>query len=137
MIYEVYNKPERIEIALLDEAISFACDYLHVDIDVVLEFKKLKKHVCGFCDYEGDDVVITLSRRLNTNDVVRTLFHEMVHVKQHHDGRLVHGRPSMWMGVPHTEIYENLPWELEAFDLENKMVELFSVDNYTSELSTT
>jgi hypothetical protein len=127
VIYELHNKPKDIEIALLDRAISFACDYLDLDINFVLEFKKLKEQQFGFCDYDDDETIITISASVNKNDIVRTLFHEMVHMKQHSDGRLSSGSPQIWMGKVYNETYENLPWELEAFELEQQMMSAFEL----------
>ncbi len=120
MIYEVSNQPKRIETALLDSAVSFACDYLGLDIDLVIEFETLTKHQCGYCDYEEDEVIVTIAKRLSRKEVIRTLFHELVHVKQYTDGRLENGYK--WLGKIYEDAYSKLPWEIEAFELEEKMM---------------
>jgi hypothetical protein len=123
MIYEVLNQPKKLEIALLDKAVHFACEYLQLDVDLVVEFETLEKHQCGFCDYDEDEVIITIAKRLSTVEIVRTLFHEMAHVKQHADGRLESGYK--WCGKVYEADYDKLPWEIEAFDIEEKMVKAF------------
>jgi hypothetical protein len=126
MIYEIINKPKKLDTALLDRAVSFACDYLCLDMDFIIEFETLYAHQCGFCDYD-DEIVITIAKRLSPIDIIRTLFHELVHLKQYVDGRLVNGSPNTWKGHVYTETYTNLPWEIEAFDLEEKMmIEFYS-----------
>lgn len=127
MIYEVVNKPKKIETVLLDSAVSFACSYLKLDIDMTIEFESLKRTQYGFCDYDGeyDEVIVTIAKRLSVQDVIRTLFHELVHVRQYVDGRLEVGSPQIWCGVVYEDKYENLPWEVDAFDLEEKMMKLF------------
>ena len=125
MIYEVINQPRKIETVLLDRAVSFACDYLQVDVDLIIEFETLKHHQYGLCDYDEDEVTIIIAKRLSPKDAVRTLFHELVHLKQYVDGRLEAESPQRWLGAVIEDSYENLPWEVEAFDLENKMMEAF------------
>jgi hypothetical protein len=128
MIYEVVNKPKRIETVLLDSAVSFACAYLKLNIDFVLEFETLKKHQCGFCDYDEDEIVVTIAKRLSGKDIIRTLFHELVHVKQYSDGRLKHNK--IWEGkLIESDDYENFPWEIEAYELEENMMKVFYSSN--------
>lgn len=127
MIYEIVNKPNKIETVLLDSAVSFACSYLQLDIDMTIEFESLKRNQCGFCDYDGeyDEVIVTIAKRLSVKDAIRTLFHELVHVRQYVDGRLEVGSPQIWYGVAIEDKYENLPWEIEAFEIEEKMMKVF------------
>ena len=125
MIYELCHRPKNIEIALLDKAISFACDYLDLDLDFILEFKPLKQYQFGFCDYDEEEIILTISKSLSKEDTIRTIFHEMVHIKQYADGRLINGSPQRWLGKIHNEEYKNLPWELESFDVEQKMINAF------------
>lgn len=123
MIYEIYGKPDRIDISLLDNVLSFACEYLTLDTDLILEFKVLKNFQYGFCDYDEDEVIITLSKKLSVDDLIRTLFHELVHVKQYTEGRLQHGK--LWCGIKVDADYDNLPWEIEAFKMEQIMVDSY------------
>lgn len=126
MIYEIVNKPKRIETVLLDTAVSFACSYLKLDTDVVIEFETLQKHQCGFCDYDEDfsEAIVTVAKRLSQEEIIRTVFHELVHVKQYETGRLKHNK--IWKGkLVESDDYENFPWELEAYELEEKMMKVF------------
>lgn len=125
MIYEVANQPKKIETALLDRAVSFACEYLHIDTSFVIEFQSLKNYQYGLCDYDEDDAVIVIAKRLSPKNVVRTLFHELVHLEQYVDGRLENGSPLVWRGVPTYGDYENLPWEAEAYKVEVDMMKAF------------
>ena len=54
-----------------------------------------------------------------------SLGHEMVHVKQYVDGRLEHGSSGIWLGTMCEDKYEDLPWEIEAYELEQKMIDAF------------
>lgn len=123
MIYEVINKPKKIETALLDSAVSFAVDYLHIALDLIIEFETIRKHQYGLCDYDEDEVIITIAKRLSPKDAIRTLFHELVHVKQYSDGRLQYG--NIWLGEKVKDAYENYPWEIEAFKIEAEMMKAF------------
>lgn len=123
MIYEILNKPKKIEPILLDNAVSFAFSYLQIDVDFVLEFETLRRHQYGFCDYDEDEIILTIAKRLSPKDAIRTLFHELVHVKQHIDGRLEYGYK--WRGQVYECDYNDLPWEVEAYDLEEKMMKAF------------
>lgn len=129
MIYYIQGLPRRIDSKDLDKAIEFACIYLDLNVDLVIQFtNSISKHVCGYCDYEEDEAVVTISSRLSFKETARTLFHELVHVRQFSDGILLEGSPSLWKGIPYYDDYFNLPWEVEAFELEEEMIEKFYVD---------
>jgi biotin synthase-like enzyme len=131
MIYEVVNKPKKIDEVLLDRAVSFAADFLELDVDLLISFQSLKKHQCGFCDYscdyscdfDEDEVIITIAKRLSLREMIVTLFHEMIHVQQYVSGRLEHG--SKWLGKVYECVYSELPWEVEAHEMEKEMMAKF------------
>ena len=108
---------------MLDSAISFAYSYLNLNIDLSIEFQTLKKEQYGFCDYEEDEVIIIISKRLSVKDIIRTLFHELVHVRQYESKRLKHN--GIWEGRTYDCEYDKLPWEVEAFELEERMMKFF------------
>jgi hypothetical protein len=128
--YEVSNAPKSINFVLLDKVFAFACKYLDIHEHIVLEFETLGKGHCGYCDCdvdeEDEETTIVISKSLSVKDVIRTIFHEMVHVKQYMDGRLVTGYQSRWMGETYDCDYNELPWEVEAFDLEAKMFNAYN-----------
>jgi hypothetical protein len=121
LIYEVINKPKNLPFKLLDHALCFASDQLKLDVDFVLEFTKMEPYHFGLCDYDEEEITITIAKGLSTQDAIRTLFHELVHVKQYVDGRLEAGSPQRWLGNIIEDAYHNLPWEVEAFELEQKL----------------
>lgn len=125
MFYETLQKPRKVKTDLLDKAVIFACDYLELDLDITIEFASLKEHQYGYCDYDDDEVLVTISKKLSVEDIVRTFFHEMVHVQQYASGRLVNGKNQQWYGVVYNCEYEKLPWEVEAFEIEKNMMEAF------------
>ena len=76
-------------------------------------------------EYDERDYVINIDKKQNYDDFVTAIFHELVHVKQTEEGDLsIDGKS--WKGklykTDHMEVdYEHLPWEIEAFKLEEKM----------------
>lgn len=126
MIYEVENLPKKFSIDLLDRAVIFAADFLDLDLDsdLVIEFDTLKKHQCGFCDYDEDGVIITIAKRLSLKEMIITLFHEMIHVKQYAEGRLEQN--GVWLGEKIDCAYDEMPWEIEAHEMESVMVKQFN-----------
>jgi hypothetical protein len=125
LLYEVDNKPKKLSFDLLDRAIYFASEFLGLtNLNWLnVEFETLKKHQYGFCLYDDEEIVITVAKRLSVHDIIVTIFHEMIHVKQYIDGRLEEG--SRWMGQVYNCDYNELPWEKEAFELEKLMLEQF------------
>lgn len=125
MIYEVENKPKNLSLETLDKALCVACDRLNLDVDFTLEFIPMKAHQFGLCDYDEGEITISIAKGLSTKEIIQTLFHELVHVKQYIDGRLEATCPQRWLGVPVEGEYHTLPWELEAFELEQKLMVYF------------
>lgn len=72
-----------------------------------------------------DSFIIEINRCLNMDDKLKTLAHEMVHVKQYSLGYLNESM-TRWRGekVSQNITYENKPWEIEA--------ELYGLNLYES-----
>ena len=75
---------------------------------------------------------ILIERDLSDNLLLRTLAHEMVHVKQHAKGELRcslrHANLNRWKGetIDDDKVkYRDLPWEKEAFSMERPLVKEF------------
>jgi hypothetical protein len=69
------------------------------------------------------DFFIYLQSSLNACDLLRTLAHEMVHVKQLVRGQLKHKATrgkvdTYWCGRKNNKSYLSQPWEVEAFSKE-------------------
>jgi hypothetical protein len=62
-----------------------------------------------------DSFIIEINRCLNIDDKLKTLAHEMVHVKQYSSGYLNESM-TRWRGEKVSDYldYENKPWEVEA-----------------------
>ncbi len=71
----------------------------------------------------GHDYFIYLQSSMNILDLLKTLAHEMVHVKQLTLGQLKHkvsrGKvDTYWCGRKNNKTYLDQPWEVEAFSRE-------------------
>jgi hypothetical protein len=69
--------------------------------------------------YAKDLITMEIDSRLNTNKLIQTLAHEMVHVKQIARGQLSYdGKKVFWKGkrfFPKKMSYYNHPWEIDAW----------------------
>lgn len=132
MIYLVEDKPAKISIGLLDRAVLFAFEYLKLPedliIEIVFEDDPHDPYYCGSSDMEEGVGQIWINPKLKKKDIIATLFHEMVHVRQISEGSLEIGEwpvPSKWKGEFVVATYKDLPWEKEAYFLEEQLVTLF------------
>ena len=89
-------------------------------IEITIQYKKLPSLGSVYIDSydlkgKPDSFVIEIDRSLNKSDKLRTLAHEMVHVKQYCLGYLNESM-TRWRGqkVDNTIDYEERPWEIEA-----------------------
>tara|TARA_R100000008_G_C3429371_1_gene88862 strand:- start:32 stop:457 length:426 start_codon:yes stop_codon:yes gene_type:complete len=101
-------------------------------LDIELILKKLKdKEVVGWC-YEGEnkrEFFIDIEKSLDGDELIETVCHEMVHVWQSATRKmkdLPFGR-KMYMGKVYDETtaYEDEPWEVEAYEMQGKLLETF------------
>jgi hypothetical protein len=134
MLYSTYRKPRKLSKKLLEETLTFAQDYLdlpyntYVNIEYLSQESELHFGFCMDMDKKELEYSIEINRNTSIEQMTATLFHELVHVKQYIDGRLVSGEgrsPATWFGIPIYEEYDNQPWEVEAYALEKEMVKEF------------
>lgn len=137
MLYYISNIPKnRISFDLLDEVVAFGYEYLGIDDNLELEISfvgDFENHQTGDSDINEEEGIaeININNKLTRKEVIATIFHELVHIKQIMKKELVIGEgfnPSTWNGKEYLVNYELLPWEEEAFRLENEMMKLFYVD---------
>ena len=78
----------------------------------------------GVCLIGPKYLLMTLDSRLDIEQLMITLAHEMVHVKQYAKGQLKvkYNRKCeprfIWMGRKYNKDYYDMPWEIEAFSRE-------------------
>ena len=92
-------------------------------LEIVVNLKDLKGQAYGYC-MEGDnnrEFELEIDKNLNLYDLVSTICHEMVHVKQYARRELRCDRDGnqMWKKGKYNNVqYADAPWEKEAFKLE-------------------
>ena len=116
---------------LIKAVASLYADKLNVDnskyeltIATVSGLAKADKINGGVCLIGPKFLLMTLDSRLCVEQLMITLAHEMVHVKQYAKGQLKvkydrSGEPKFtWLGRKSKTTYYDHPWELEAFSKE-------------------
>lgn len=115
----------------MDRVVLFATDFLEINENIEIEFDSSidKEDNCaGYC-VDDEDVIIYVNPKMDTDTIIKTLFHEFVHAKQYINNELCMGvnlKPSTWHGEEYTGDYYEAPWEKEAYELENAMWDIFS-----------
>jgi hypothetical protein len=82
----LFDKTSKKQIALLDEFVDFACDFLKLDKPTI----KLQFNHDGLVTtaaYGGNKVFVYAKERALV-DIMRSIAHELTHMKQDSDGRL-------------------------------------------------
>lgn len=120
------------ERALMFDAFQFAMKYLmprKKNLVVEITLTDIEGDVDGYhCAIDKGEHEIEIQQGLIEEDMVTCLFHEMVHVRQHERGLLKdYGIRKAWKGEEYIGIYDtvdtymNLPWEEEAYRLQEEM----------------
>ena len=110
----------------IEDALRFAKSYLlHRDKIDEIEIESVKDlHAHGDC-YDADDrsYVIRVNKELSEQDLLTTIFHEFVHIKQHIKKEF----GGDVFELSNQEVaYEDRPYEIEAFELEKKLLEEYN-----------
>jgi len=85
-------------------------------LDITLQLGKIDAY--GYCLQETDrEYTLSIQRDLSLFDLISTVCHEMIHVKQYARKELRERQgKTMWKAKNHSNTsYENAPWEKEAF----------------------
>lgn len=110
----------------------FVSKYLNrFTIEIVVEHKNLKNDgVLGYCGiigstYRPREFLIEIHNRLNGDDYIKILLHELHHVHQHIRGDLKNKKGiNYWKGIDCSHLnYEELPWEIDARKKEEELYE--------------
>jgi len=118
---------KKAERAIAQETVEWCLKKLlprHRTIDVTVEFRKIDAY--GYCMEEDDKgrlFTLTIQKGLGLFDLISTICHEMVHLKQYarRELRNVNGK-TMWKKKDHSNTdYWDAPWEKEAYKLEKKL----------------
>lgn len=133
MNYTVDEKPSTISYETLDGIISFCWEFhdLPDDLNLDIEFDdSLDLPYHGYGDIEENTAVIGVNPCISLDDMVKTVIHEIVHIKQIYRGELILGegnKKSTWHGKVYSDDYYKLPWEVEAYEIEKKIMEILNV----------
>ena len=89
-------------------------------LDITVSFENIDAY--GYCMEEDTNrqFTLTIQKGMSFFDMVSTIVHEMIHVKQYarRELRNVNGR-TMWKKKDHSNTdYFDAPWEKEAYKLE-------------------
>ena len=110
----------------IEDALWFAKSYLlprHKIDEIEIESWKNLPHD-GDC-YDADDrsFIIRVNKDLSKEDLLITIFHEFVHIKQHIKKEF----GGDVFGISNDKVaYEDRPYEIEAFELEKKLLEEYN-----------
>lgn len=99
MLVEFESKFARSKEEIISDVIAFGSDQLfpHED-DVYINIQAIRRTgVCGDCMYEDDnEFTIRLNKSLSLSDLVTTVLHELVHVKQYLEGMVMDTESNYW-----------------------------------------
>lgn len=131
MYYVCYDKPNKISNTLMDNMVLFASEFLEIDETIEVNFDgEFDNDGAGYAVYDEDEASVYINPSLSKDQIIKTFFHEMVHIKQYVKGELKSGvgkNPSRWMGEIYETSYMDSPWEQEAYELETVMYDIFKM----------
>jgi hypothetical protein len=119
MIYEVEGgtKAQR---KIVDEAMSYVIHLLDIPNNVKVWFTLGKFVSHGVVQLSKTKYDIEIVKTVSVMEIAYTVFHEMKHVEQLANKRLVHTcGATLWEGEDHSNVeYFDRPWEKEAYKFE-------------------
>ena len=123
-IKKTWWSPE--DVTLVKKAVKFATHrYGMKDLELKIKLGKPSEQYFGFSAYDDD---IGFEIWIYPSDaILRTVFHEMTHVKQTWYGELDMNAPGAprWKGKKCKAKYKNQPWEIEAHKMEKVLYKEF------------
>ena len=124
----------------IETAVLFFCQDLKLDrskftlaVQSVRGLNRAQQARGGVIQTDNKSIVMLLDSALNTEELVQTIAHEMIHVKQIARGRLTcfirdGNMENCWLGKKLEMPYHLRPWEVEAFRQEKILAyRLFSI----------
>ena len=91
---------------------------IFIDVEVSNLFVNEKAY--GFCSCQNvNEFLIELDQTLNVQELIETICHEMIHVKQYATGELVEkGKKILYKNCLYESSCDSSPWEKEAYEKE-------------------
>ena len=96
-------------------------------LDITVEFTNIKSDAVGFCMQTDNNRTfeIEIDKKQNFKDIVTTLCHEMVHVKQYARNEMsCYGGKWKKKKISDDTAYYDLPWEKEAYRMQDKLAQI-------------
>ena len=125
---------------ILNEAVPFFVQKLigyRTQSVLELSFVRTDMEECGMCEYEYSNIsprsfIIEIGKKVKGDEFIKTIAHELVHVKQYVKGELKERYTPRSHLLWHNKVvevtedsYYSAPWEIEARELEQKLFLLF------------
>jgi len=141
-MFVIVEEKEKVSPKLLDSikaAVAWSCkffklDYKH-DIELRIVLDKLEEGLQGYTLEHEPGWEYELVLNTGENEILKTIFHEMTHIKQHlHDGFAIFTKEAHFDGMVYTWdnwhefeslYYRQSPWEVEAQKYENELLDKF------------
>jgi len=96
-------------------------------LEIEVKIKKLTGDAVGWCMMEDTnrEFTIEVANDLTLKDFITTICHEMVHVKQYARKEMdCYGKKWKKKTIPEKTDYYDLPWEKEAYKMQDKLAQL-------------
>lgn len=131
------EKSNRKNRELTSSIVHFMLEKLELNnITLDIEFSNILRdeYALGFSSRNAEnEFSIELDRNLNFNDLLETICHEMIHIKQYVNGELIEQNgqtiyKNILYNIDANDYYEdvdNLPWEKEAYEKETYYSKLY------------
>jgi hypothetical protein len=132
MYFDVKGFSRKQKRVVTDAALFFIDKLIHPNTLKVLELTIVRKKIWadGFCQFEDSNIrprsfILEISNQLEGEELIKTIAHELVHVKQYVKGELKERyKPNhyhMWhkeLIIVNDDNFYDVPWEVEARQLE-------------------
>lgn len=99
----------------------------NINVDIILKKQDDTDGWCVWADknIKSREFELSIKKNLDDEDLILTIMHEMVHVKQMAKGELKElyrgGHRQVWKGKTVNKNYEDQPWEKEAYRMQDKL----------------
>jgi hypothetical protein len=135
MNYVVVEGGNKVQRDIAEKVVNFMIGQLlprHRTLDITVQLNKMNDDAIGYCQMEDTnrEFIIEVDKTIGIKELVTTICHEMIHVKQYvrneMNDDLVENGQAVWRGRkvnPNTKYYD-LPWEKEAYRLQDKFANL-------------
>ena len=124
----------RKKTSLIRKVIEYMMNELklkNIFIDVEVSNLFVNEKAYGFCSCQNKtEFLIELDQTLNVQELIETICHEMIHVKQYATGELVEkGKKILYKNCLYESSSDSSPWEKEAYEKEIYYADAFLSDD--------